>query len=630
MKNSEREFRFYRSGSHTDDFVFGKEGVEYRSKDIETGEWPPYNKLDLGRSTFNGFMPTVLCCLKEAEAVDWSTDSEILLDSGKSYRRYVKMEGSVDGQKTKAWIWAMQGSGLPVDIVECNGSIIGFIMTARDRCNILVKPGFEDLTPLKLWNNPIISKDIHNVKSMGTYHVITRDGARLATEVWLPWPLDDSKGYPTVLIRTPYGRFSNVELWHRFVRRGYALVIQDVRGRDDSDGEWVPYKYDREDGDDTLNWIAHQPWSDGNVGMTGASYLGNVQWSAAASGNPHLKVLVSMVTSGPSFIDIERRGGIYSSGGMAWAFMMADKKSNMDALKRDDWDEVAAIRPIKDIPQRALGRNIHFWDENMKHPDNDEFWQNVDWSLDSDKINVPSIIISGWYDDNGMGSTAAWEMNERNNRQNQKLIFGPWFHQFNSTREIHGVAFGNTAIRYDLDVLCLRWFDRFLKNIMNDVEKEPAVQYYMVGANEWKKDNKWPPEPAIYKNLYIHSSGNARTSIGNGMLTMTSPVDEPFDTYVFNPEDPAPFLIDVSENEMNVPGNYREVDERDDVLVYTSSPLEDDVAIAGNIFAEIYAASSARDTDWVVRLEDVDEMGDSIRLTDGILRARYRKAFETP
>jgi uncharacterized protein len=630
MKNSEWEFRFYRSGSHTADFIFGESGVRYRLKDIETGEWPAFGEFDLASSAFDGLMPAVLQCLSKSEAVNWKTDDEILLPSGKSYSRYMKIEGNADGLQSAAWIWAMQGSGLPVDIVESDGSIIGFIMTARDRCNILVKPGYESLTPLRQWDDPLISRDCHKVKNIGTYNVITRDGTSLATDVWLPCPSNDSERYPTIFIRTPYGRYSSIEFWHRFVRRGYALVIQDVRGRDDSNGEWVPYKYDREDGDDTLNWIADQPWSDGNVGMTGASYLGNVQWAAAASGNPHLKALVSMVTSGPSFIDIERRGGIYSSGSLAWAFMMADKSSNKEALKRDDWNEVAAMRPIKDIPQRALGRNIHFWDEHMQHPNNDEFWQNIDWTLDSDKINVPALIISGWYDDNGMGSTTAWEMNEGHKRENQKLIFGPWFHQFNSTREIHGVSFGSTAIRYDLDVLCLRWFDRFLKNIDNGVETEPAVQYYMVGANQWEKAEKWPPEQAVYKNAYIHSSGNAKTSSGDGKLDFTTAEDEPYDTYVFDPKDPALFLIDVSENEMNVPENYREVDKREDVLVYTSSPLESEVAIAGNIFAEIYAASSARDTDWVVRLEDVDNKGNSIRLTDGILRARYRRSFEKP
>ena len=630
MENSGREFRFYRSGSHTADFVFHSTEVVYRLKDIETGEWPCFSNFDLNGSAFDGLMPSVLQCLMEESAVNWQNADEVSFSSGRRYRRYIKMEGSSGEQQNEAWIWAMQGSGLPVDIIESKGSIIGFVMTARDRCNMLVKPGHEGLTPLKQWDAPLLSKDTHNIKSMGTFNVITRDGASLATEVWLPFPTDNSTKYPTVLIRTPYGRFSNIEFWHRFVRRGYALVIQDVRGRDDSDGEWVPYKFDREDGDDTLNWIASQPWSDGNVGMIGASYLGNVQWAAASSGNPHLKALVSMVTSGPSFIDIERRGGIYCSGSMAWAFMMADRKSNKDALKRDDWDRVEAIRPIKDIPEMALGRDIHFWDEQMMHPDNDEFWQNIDWSLRADKINVPSIIISGWYDDNGMGSTAAWEMNERSKRENQKLIFGPWFHQFNSTREIHGVPFGSNAIRYDLDVLCLRWFDRFLKGIDNGVLKEPNVQYYMVGANKWESAAKWPPENVEYSNLYIHSHGNARTSNGDGRLDMAAPLNEPFDTYVFDPKDPAPFLIDVSENEMNVPGNYSEVDKREDVLVYTSEPLENEVVIAGNIYAEIYAATSARDTDWLVRLEDVDEEGNSIRLTDGILRARYRKSFEKP
>ncbi len=628
--NSEHIFRFYRSGSHTADFVFGKSGIEYRIRDIETDLWPHFRDFDPGSTEFDGLMPIVFTCLQETKGVDFSSSDKITLPSGKNYCRYTNIKGIVEGQKSEAWIWAMQGSGLPVDIIEEGGSIIGFIMTARDRCNILVRAGYEDLTPLKLWKDPVLSPDIHNVKSIGTYNVIARDGASLATDVWLPCLSEESDRYPAVLIRTPYGRFSNIEYWYRFVRRGYALVVQDIRGRDDSDGEWVPYKYDREDGDDTLNWIAGQSWSDGSVGMIGASYLGNVQWAAASSGNPHLKALVSMVTSGPAFVDIERKGGTYASGSLAWTFMMADRRMNREALKRDDWEEVLSIRPIKDIPLKALGRDIHFWDEDMKHPDNDGYWQNIDWTQKSDKIDVPSIIISGWYDDNGMGSTAAWEMNEKNNRANQKLIYGPWFHQFNSTREIHQVSYGNNAIRYDLDVLCMRWFDRFLKNIENGVENEPAVQYYLVGENKWETADKWPPEQAVYKNFYIHSQGNAASCCGDGLLDTDSPVEEPFDTYIFDPKDPAPFLIDVSENEMNVPGNYKEVNERKDVLVYTSAPLEHDLTIAGNIYAEIYAASSARDTDWVVRLEDVDEQGNSIRLTDGILRARYRKSFEKP
>ncbi|MGE5632442.1 MAG: CocE/NonD family hydrolase [Caulobacteraceae bacterium] len=631
MKNAnlkEERFAFYRSGCHSTDFIFTGNGVTWSNKDVGTGKWPPFESFDMKADMFDKLIPVIWHCLSEADAKDWSHSNEVAFSSGVEYQRYMKLEGTVDGSKAEAWIWAMQGKGLPLDIIVCGDTITAFVMTARDRCNVLVKPGYEALTPLRLWDDPLLSKDEYNVKHIGTHFVKTGDGASLATDVWLPLTPGDSKKFPSVLIRTPYGRFSNLEFWLRFVRRGYALVVQDVRGRDDSDGEWIPYKYDKSDGDETLNWIAAQTWSDGNVGMTGASYLGNVQWAAAASGNPHLKALFSMVTSGPAFIDIERRGGIYSSGSLAWAFMMADRRSNREALKRSDWNEVAAIRPIRDIPQRALGKNIHFWDEYMKHPDNDEFWQRVNWSLDSDKIDVPSIVVSGWYDDNGMGSSSAWEMNEKNKRANQKLVFGPWYHQFNSTREIHGVRFGNNSIRYDLDVLCLRWFDKFLKGIDNGVEKEPAVQYYLVGSNEWAASRKWTPENACYKNIYLHSKGNARTSSGNGALKSAPGTAEPYDSYVFNPEDPAPFLIDVSENEMNVPGNYKEVDIREDVLVYDSDVLTEAVSIAGNVYAEIYAASSAKDTDWLVRLEDVDAEGNPIRLTDGILRARYRKSFE--
>lgn len=626
----EKKFAFYKSGSYVADIVFNEDTIIHRGKDIKTNEWSSYEELDLKVNTYDESLSDVWKCFNQSDSINWDKGDDVYFGYGKHYRKYLKVEGSIHGINSQAWVWAMQEDGLPVDIVVCNNKVIAFILANRERCNVLVKPGFEEFTPLKLWQDPLISKDIHGVNHRGKHIVKTRDGASLATDVWLPSNIEKEDKIPAILIRTPYGRLAGADAWLRFVKRGYALVIQDVRGREDSDGDWVPYIYDMNDSDDTINWIIAQPWSDGNVGTIGGSYLGYVQWAAAASGNPHLKAVVSLVAAGPPFIDIKRKGGIYPSGALAWAFMMADQRINRSALKRDDWEEVENIRPIKDIPQKVLGRNIHFWDEYMEHPDNDDFWKKTDWTLHGDKANVPSIIISGWYDDNGMGSTAAWEMNEKHNRENQKIIYGPWKHHFNTTREIHGVKFGNDAIRYDLDVLCLRWFDKFLKNIDNGVEKEPSVQYYMVGENKWIDSEKWPPKDAEYKNIYFHSGGNARTSSGDGTLKMTPPDNQHCDNYIFDPKDPAPFLIDVSENEMNVPENYKDVDTREDILVYTSDILKEDVAIAGNIYAEIYASSSARDTDWLVRLEDVDEAGNSVRLADGILRARYRKSFEKP
>jgi putative CocE/NonD family hydrolase len=239
-------------------------------------------------------------------------------------------------------------------------------------------------------------------------------------------------------------------------------------------------------------------------------------------------------------------------------------------------------------------------------------------------------LVSGWYDDNGMGTSESWEVISRNAPEHARLILGPWYHKANTTREIHHVPFGNNAIRYDLDVTQLRWFDRYLKGVENGVDQEPRVEYYMVGENEWKTSQTWPPAEATVTNLYLSSGGQANTGVGDGALTLSEPGEQPVDTYVYDPLDAAPYLLDLSENENSVPENYREVEERADVLVYTTEPLEEEVIIAGEISAVLYAASSARDTDWLVRLCDVDEEGNSIRLSDGIICARYRHSFAEP
>ncbi|MEA4845858.1 MAG: CocE/NonD family hydrolase [Clostridiaceae bacterium] len=626
----EQGFAFYELGTHIADVIFSENGVSHRKKNIETNEWLPFIRLEKEDISYRLPLLKIWSNLKELQHIDWNEHDNIKLGNGCHYQRYMKFEGNVDGIKSEAWLWALRNEKFPVDLFIADGDIVGFVLTKRDGCYILVKPGFEDITILKHWKDPLLSENSHGIRHIGMQHVTMGDGVKLATDVWLPADLKEGLKVPAILVRTPYGRFIMGEVELRFVRRGYALVAQDTRGREDSEGEWVPFIHEKEDGNDTLNWIAEQPWSDGNVGMIGGSYGGYVQWAAAASGNIHLKAVVSLVTAGSPFVDLPRKGGAVMSGTLAWAFMMSRQRTDFNALSRDDWEEILSIRPIKDIPAKALGRDIHFWDEWMKHPDDDRFWQKADWSLHGENIGAASLIISGWYDDDGAGTTQAWEMVEEHGLKNQRLILGPWYHQANSTRQIHDIQFGNNTIRYDIDLLYLRWFDRFLKNIDNGVEKEPRVQYYMVGDNEWKESAKWPPKEAEYTNLYMHSSGNAKTSLGDGYLNFEAQGNEEGDSYTFDPSSPAPYLIDVSENECSVPENYKEVEMREDVLVYTSESLKEDIAIAGDIYATLYASSSARDTDWIVRLTDVDEEGNSIRLSDGIIRARYRNSFEKP
>ncbi|MGE8205084.1 CocE/NonD family hydrolase [Heyndrickxia sp. NPDC080065] len=561
--------------------------------------------------------------LHEGKNFKWTEQKSVQLKSGEHFQRYQKVSDST-------WIYVMSNGKQPIDLVVDQDRIVAFLYHEGVESAVMVEQGFEHLTPIGIWKDDLLSPAEYDVNHLGKIDVMMRDGVKLATEVWLPKDLPQNKRIPAVLIRTPYGRMKYGLNKLRFVQRGFAVISQDVRGREDSEGEWLPMYHEINDGDDTLNWIATQGWSDGNVGMIGSSYSGFVQWAAAASGNPHLKAIISIVTAGSPFGDIPRQKGIYSSGLMAWIFMMAKQRTNRDAMNRDDWDEVLNVRPIKDIPQKALGSEIPFWDEWMEHPDYDEFWASFDWTRFGQKINVPALYISGWYDDDGNGTTEAWELNQQHRRANQRLILGPWYHNSNATREIHNVQFGLNAIRYDLDLLCQRWYDRFLKGIENGVEKESTVEFYTVGANEWKKADCWPPENASFTNLYLHSNGNAQTSLGDGVLENKPSLIETSDHYVFDPKNPAPYLIDVSENECSVPENYRDVEMRNDVLVYTSQPLEEDLEIAGDILAVIYAASSAKDTDWLVRLTDVNEAGDSIRLSDGIIRARYRNSYEKP
>ncbi|WP_276917523.1 CocE/NonD family hydrolase [Aneurinibacillus aneurinilyticus] len=621
MLSDENMFIYYRSGILSAKLFLEADNAYVQEKDVFSSEWKSIEPA----TGHNLLIPLedMLKIWQESKQISWE-QKKVHLPSGYYFHLIEGSFNNADDHKR----FVMLDRKQPIDVVIHHNEIIAFLYHAREDSVILIKEGYESFTPLLLWDD--VSKAEHLVQHEGTHYVEMRDGIKLATEVWLPKMASCEIPLPTILLRTPYGRMMHGLNKLRFVQRGFALVSQDVRGREESEGEWIPMIHEIEDGDDTLNWIASQPWSNGKVGMIGGSYGGFVQWAAAASGNPHLKALVSLVTAGSPFGDVPRKGGTIVSGTLAWTFMMAERKMNQKAMERNDWDELLKIRPLKDIPLKALGKEVYFWSEWMKHMDNDEFWKKANWFLHGDRIDVPSLIISGWYDDNGGGTTEAWDMMNRHNRQHQRLILGPWYHSANSTRQIHNVQFGENAIRYDLDVLFQKWFDRFLKDCENGVEKESRVQYYMVGKNQWRSAEQFPPEYVTYKNFYLHSNGDANTSSGDGFLNEKKQVSEPVDKYVFNPEDPAPYLIDMSENECSVPENYREVETREDVLVYETKPLEKDVEIAGDIYAVVYAASSAKDTDWVVRLTDVDEKGNSIRLSDGIIRARYRNTFEKP
>lgn len=614
-------FSLYRSGIHDATVTFREDGVDVIERDVMNNQWQDEvvltdAKAEALENDYHMNLNVIYEHLPEYRQAFQIENRQVVLSSGAVYQKH----------ETYKHLWVQREKKYPLDIVVVNHEPVAIISPSRENCTVLVQEGYEAYTPVDLWADEKISKAMHAIDHLGKVMVPMRDGVKLATEVWLPKDMEESK--PVILVRTPYGRRGLDHAYVNFLQRGYAVVIQDTRGRQDSEGQWRPMYTEIQDGDDTLDWIAEQPWCDGNIGMIGASYGGFVQWAAAASGNPHLKALVSIVTAGSPFVDIPRKGGAFVSGMLAWAFAMAEKEFKPGNMVRQDWDDVLNIRPLKDVPQKALGIDVPFWNEWMAHPSNDAFWQQADWYQYKKNINVPAMIVSGWYDDNGMGTTQALDVVSGYESRDKKIILGPWMHNANTTRDIQGVALGNNALRYDLDLYYQQWFDRKLKHIDNGIDNGPSVAYYVTGANEWKTDNQWPPEQVQWTNMYLSSNGNAGSSHDDGELLAEPHVDEQCDAFEYDPDNPAPHLIDMSENEIGVPANYKAVDERDDVLVYESAPLANPLTIVGDIQVVFYASSSAKDTDWVVRLADVDPDGNAIKLVDGVQRARYREGFE--
>ncbi len=612
-----RQFNLYISGVFYGKVSFDNEKIRLSELDIYTAKMTEESALSDERAdylkSFTKMDFELIAKLIMNEALFGNGNMEIKLDD----LRWLSENGTEFMQRDIKF---------PLNVVVEAGKIIAFMTPAREMVTILVEDGKEDKTVLKDWKEAFPNEVIHPIGKPQEYMVPMRDGVKLAADVYLP--ADLSENLPTVLVRTPYGKELGADVYYRYVQRGYAVVVEDVRGRNRSEGEWIPNYFEVEDGDDTLNWIAEQNWSSGRVGMVGGSYLGYVQWAAAASANPHLKALISVVCAGGSFIDIPRRGGTMTSGMMAWAFAVSQKTFKPELMERDDWDEVLNIRPLSDLPKKALGYSVPFLEKWTVVSDNDEFWQRSSWHDRSKGAKIPALIQSGWYDDNGMGTTEALELVHDFPAEDRKVILGPWQHSGNSKYDMHGVAFKNNALRFDLDLIYFRWFEKHLKEIENGIGEMAPVQYYTVGEGKWKTAQNWPIPEGKELSLYLGSNGHANTSAGDGVLTAEMTSAAVSDSYDYDPKNPATHIIDMSENEIEVPEDYTEEEKREDILCFTTEAFKEPLTITGDAMFELYVSSDAVDTDFFVRITDVDENGRSIKHSDGVISARYRNSFE--
>ncbi|MDR1641926.1 MAG: CocE/NonD family hydrolase, partial [Clostridiales bacterium] len=434
---------------------------------------------------------------------------------------------------------------------------------------------------------------------------------------------------PAIVVRTCYGKARDIHrCWH-WVCRGYAFVIQDVRGRSDSDGILEPFQNERDDASDLFDWIAAQEWSDGNIGMWGASYLGFTTTSAATSGNPHLKTAISEVNVGSPFYDTARRGGAICSWPLlCWTLgQSVSNRTDFDVFagKTISIEKAITHRPLTDIPREMIGVASGPWDLWAQHYHYDDFWRHSDNTVHSADIKIPMLIATGWYDGDAMGVQETWRFLTKNDTPGRRIILGPWPHGLNSFRDCRDLAFGNNAVDYDFDTRIIRWFDLYLKGIQNGEDQKPRARYYVVGENQWRESADWNPVETKLVNLYFASSGRANSMFGDGRIVFSPEDTTVFDEYGYDPKLP-------------IRGDFDHVDPyvcnpihiRHDCLVYDTDPLAEDAAMAGCVYAEFYASSSAPDTDFIVRVTDVDETGTARKISDNIIRAEFRNGFDKP
>jgi putative CocE/NonD family hydrolase len=519
-----------------------------------------------------------------------------------------------------------------------------------------VREGYEALRVVPT-SDTLLSRAEHEVEVDTNVMIPMRDGVRLATDIYRPAGVERA---PVILVRTPYAKAMQ-ELKARFyARRGYVFAVQDCRGRFDSEGTWNPFFDEPRDGHDTIEWLAVQPWSSGKVGMIGGSYLGWVQWWAAREAPPHLVTIIPNVAPPDPWFNIPYEYGSFFLFGAIWWADVLEKQATADISGKAlseiygrNYAKILRHLPVIDLDKKVLGKKNKYWREWIAHPNNDAYWDRASFLTRLDDAAIPVYHQSGWFDGDGIGSKLNYLAMRRAGHGGQKLVLGPWGHTDAATRTGPNEAdFGPHAI-VDLEGSYLRWLDRWLKGIENGIDREDPVVLFVMNANRWLTGPDYPLPETKFTKLYLLSSGSANSSKGNGWLAFDAPFPgvAPFDTFVYDPGDPTPDpnfyvserdlasaerpdstkVVSTEEERRRMIGYYGMIDEtRRDILVYDTEPMLDSLVIAGPVSAVLYASSSAKDTDWFMRLSAVDANGIVFPLVHGTIRARFRESFSKP
>lgn len=465
--------------------------------------------------------------------------------------------------------------------------------------------------------------------------IAMRDGVSLSVDIYRP---AGTEHVPALLSITPYSKglgSGGVERARWYAQRGYAVILADMRGRYDSEGVWDPFNAKHKtDGYDLLDWISKQNWSNARIGMIGMSYLGWAQWWTATQAHPALKAIAPIMAPPDQMYNLPYQQGLLKapfidvSGAVSGRVMQSVgpgpyfgfTATRMTDFMHTPYVDINRYRGMLDAP----------WFETIirSNLSSSDYFKAISYQSPESyaKITVPSLNLAGWFDEDQPGSPMNYIAMKRYgstpDARAPKLILGPWPHGMPNVHKVGNFDYGPDA-SFDIDAYTLRWFDHYLKQIDNGIDREPPVSVFVMGANKWYHEKDWPLPQTRWTNYYLTSGGNANSALGDGVLTTKPARNSGSDSYVYDPAHPtlSPFKGgSIEEGAIDI----RATEAGEDVLVYTTAPLTEDTEVTGPIQMKIFASTSARDTDWIVHLVDVYPDGYAAILAEGVMRARNR------
>jgi putative CocE/NonD family hydrolase len=460
-----------------------------------------------------------------------------------------------------------------------------------------------------------------------TITIAMRDGVKLTADLYRDEAITKA---PVILTRTPYDRTKQKGTGEKWAKAGYIFIAQDCRGKFGSEGTFAPYNNEGQDGYDTIEWITRQPWCSGRVGMMGGSYVGGVQWQAAAEQPPGLAVIAPQASWSSFYRNLHLGGSVRLSLIAGW---IAGNSPKPEGAKPKDFNEALLHLPLSEV-DTAIGWDMPWLDAFLTHPEPNGFWTRLDLTSRLPDLQLPALHVVGYHDyfsresvDNFM--IMQKQARDEKTRQQQRLILGPWDHGTIGKTKVAEVEFGQEAA-VDLFAIQLDWFERHLKQDAAALSKPfPPVRYFSMGDNVWHDAQTWPPEGFKATSFYLQSDGKANTRRGNGLLLLEKPTaEQPADTFRADPANPTPSTP--KKAAVWGPVDQSATEDREDVLVYTSQTMKEALTFAGNAEAKLHVSTDTPDADWAVKLIDVHPNGFAQNIARGILRGRYRNSLLKP